>query len=176
MANSEEIRRTLNALTNLKLHSNQSQRPLPPYPGESRPPKLPTTKLPKVHGPSEAERKVELLTRQLEKEFEDKEKKEYYGDCVACSKEVIGDSKACMAMEKLYHSECFVCFSCGRSLREKAFYNVNGRIYCEEDYLVSPLHCSKSSFFVQKFNFDFTRKLSIFLGEKLVKMLWVWTF
>ena len=25
-------------------------------------------------------------------------------------------------------------------------------------------HCSKSSFFVQKFNFDFPRKLSIFLG------------
>ena len=27
-------------------------------------------------------------------------------------------------------------------------------------------HCSKSSFFVQKFNFDFPRKLSIFWGEK----------
>ena len=37
-------------------------------------------------------------------------------------------------------------------------------------------HCSKSSFFVQKFNFDFTRKLSIFWGEKLMKMLWFWTF
>ena len=30
--------------------------------------------------------------------------------------------------------------------------------------------------FVQKFHFDFPRKLSIFLGEKLVKMLWFWTF
>ena len=37
-------------------------------------------------------------------------------------------------------------------------------------------HCSKSSFFVQKFNFDFPRKLSIFLGEKLVKMLRFWAF
>ena len=67
-------------------------------------------------------------------------------------------------------------------------------------------HCSKSSFFVQKFNFDFPRKLLIFFGwktrenvvvldflavdnfdftrkivkkkfgEKLVKMLWFWTF
>jgi len=27
-------------------------------------------------------------------------------------------------------------------------------------------------FFVQKFNFGFPRKLLIFLGEKLVKMLW----
>ena len=61
----------------------------------------------------------------------------FSGDCVACGKEVIGGGKACKAMEKIYHSECFVCYSCGRSLREKAFYNVNGRIYCEEDYLVS---------------------------------------
>ena len=30
--------------------------------------------------------------------------------------------------------------------------------------------------FVQKFNFDFPRKLSIFGCEKLVKMLWFWTF
>ena len=37
-------------------------------------------------------------------------------------------------------------------------------------------HCSKSSFFVQKFNFDFPRKLSIFSGEKLMKMLWFRTF
>ena len=30
--------------------------------------------------------------------------------------------------------------------------------------------------FVQKFNFDFPRKLSISLCEKLAKMLWFWTF
>merc|ERR1712004_939033 len=42
--------------------------------------------------------------------------------------------------------------------------------------LIPYAHCSKSLFFVQKFNFDFPRKLSIFLGEKLVKMLWFWTF
>ena len=46
---------------------------------------------------------------------------------------------------------------------------VNMRIFC-------CTHCSKSSFFVQKFNFDFPRKLSNFGGEKLVKMLWFWTF
>ena len=34
----------------------------------------------------------------------------------------------------------------------------------------------KSSFFVQNFNFDFPRKLAICLAEKLVKMLWFWTF
>ena len=35
---------------------------------------------------------------------------------------------------------------------------------------------SESQIFVQKFNFDFPRKLSIFWGEKHVKMLWIWTF
>ena len=40
----------------------------------------------------------------------------------------------------------------------------------------SSAHCSKSSFFGQKFKFDFPRKLSIFGGEKLVKILWFWTF
>lgn len=41
-------------------------------------------KLPKVSGPSEAEKKLEQLTRELEKEFDEKEKQEYFGNAASC--------------------------------------------------------------------------------------------
>ena len=38
--------------------------------------------------------------------------------------------------------------------------------------IIQKSHCSKSSFFVQKFNFDFPRKwLNFFFGEKLLTTL-----
>jgi len=110
----------------------------PSVPQTENKPKLPyNVKLSKVPGTSAAELKLAQLEQQIEKDMEEQEKQECFGDCVACGKKVIGSGKACKAMDQIYHSACFVCNSCGRSLREKAFYNVNGRIYCEEDYLYS---------------------------------------
>ncbi|ESN93541.1 hypothetical protein HELRODRAFT_88588 [Helobdella robusta] len=37
-------------------------------------------------------------------------------------------------MGKLYHTSCFYCSICNKSLRGKVFYDVKGTIYCEEDY------------------------------------------
>ncbi|XP_076325101.1 LIM domain-containing protein jub-like isoform X3 [Tachypleus tridentatus] len=59
------------------------------------------------------------------------------GLCNACGEKVTGVGQACQAMGNLYHSKCFICSSCSRSLRGKAFYIVHGKIYCEEDYLYS---------------------------------------
>ena len=93
-------------------------------------------KVEKPSGKTEAEIQLDLMTSQLEEELEAEEKAQIIGTCEQCGKDVEGERQACQAMGKLYHTSCFICISCGRSLKEKAFYNVNGKIYCEEDYLV----------------------------------------
>lgn len=110
----------------------------------SRPPPIPSA--PKPHLTSynvtpprpkraiEVEKKYEALMKQIEDELD---KSLHFGLCHTCGNKIQGADQACQAMGNLYHTSCFVCCCCGRVLRGKAFYNVNGKVYCEEDYLYS---------------------------------------
>ena len=50
----------------------------------------------------------------------------------------MGEGSGCTAMDQVYHISCFTCQECGIELQGKPFYALEGKPYCEEDYLVSP--------------------------------------
>ena len=79
-------------MQNIDPHTPPQSRGAPLLPFSVTPPRPP--------GPSEAERKVEALTRELEEEMEKKEQlSEFFGACHACSEKVTGAGQACQVTQ-----------------------------------------------------------------------------
>merc|ERR1719411_2273735 len=58
-----------------------------------------------------------------------------YGPCSKCYDAIVGEGKGCSAMGRLYHITCFTCHQCNCLLQGKPFYALDGKPFCETDYL-----------------------------------------
>ncbi|XP_012530479.1 thyroid receptor-interacting protein 6 isoform X3 [Monomorium pharaonis] len=81
-------------------------------------------------------KEVDVLTDLLVQGMEDNnEDSDIYGICAQCGRKVEGEGTGCSAMDKVFHISCFCCFVCKVNLQGKPFYSLEGKPYCEKDYL-----------------------------------------
>lgn len=77
-----------------------------------------------------------------ESEVDTLEDPDSFGTCVKCGDRVVGENTGCTAMDQIYHIACFTCAQCQINLQGKPFYSLDGKPYCEEDYLNTLEKCS----------------------------------
>lgn len=85
------------------------------------------------HRGQEAE--VDHLTDLLVQSMENSGDPDFFGMCYKCGEKVLGEGSGCTAMDQVYHIRCFTCHVCEKELRGKPFFAMEGKPYCEEDYL-----------------------------------------
>lgn len=84
-------------------------------------------------GGQEAE--VDHLTDLLVQSMESSGDPDFFGMCYKCGDKVLGEGSGCTAMDQVYHIKCFTCHVCMKELRGKPFFAMEGKPYCEDDYL-----------------------------------------
>lgn len=98
-----------------------------------------------ILGPSSSRHKedeVEALTDYLVQSMGSPQDLESYGICYKCKERVVGENSGCTAMDQIYHIACFTCSQCALNLQGKPFYTLEGKPYCEYDYLQTLEKCS----------------------------------
>jgi hypothetical protein len=96
-------------------------------------------KLPIINQESEVDALTDLLVQSMHQSNPDTDN---YGICVKCNKRIVGETSGCTAMDKIYHISCFTCHQCQINLQGKPFYALDGKPYCEDDYLNTLEKCS----------------------------------
>ncbi|CAL8242012.1 unnamed protein product [Merluccius merluccius] len=91
------------------------------------------------------EEELDRLTKKLVYDMNHPPIEEYFGRCARCGDNVLGDGSGCIAMEQVFHVECFTCITCHARLRGKPFYALDKKSYCESCYISTLERCSKCS-------------------------------
>ena len=71
------------------------------------------------------------------------ESSDYFGLCSKCRDRIVGEGSGCTAMGRMYHVACFTCSHCRCLLQGKPFYALDGKPYCQADYLETLEKCCK---------------------------------
>lgn len=62
--------------------------------------------------------------------------------CGACNESINQRQPGCTALNQMFHITCFRCVACDQKLAGASFYAVDGKPYCEKDYVNTLDHCS----------------------------------
>lgn len=95
-------------------------------------------RLPIINQESEVDALTDLLVQSMHQANPESDN---YGTCVKCGC-VVSETSGCTAMENIYHIACFTCHECQINLQGKPFYTLDGKPFCEEDYLNTLEKCS----------------------------------
>jgi len=74
---------------------------------------------------------VDLLMKNLIASKEEN----FQGVCYKCKDRILGSESGLKAMDQLFHAACFNCFSCNNFLKDKHFYAIENKSYCESCYI-----------------------------------------
>uniref|UniRef100_A0AAV2KMP9 LIM zinc-binding domain-containing protein n=1 Tax=Knipowitschia caucasica TaxID=637954 RepID=A0AAV2KMP9_KNICA len=91
------------------------------------------------------EDELDRLTKKLVYDMNNPPVEDYFGRCARCGDNVVGDGSGCIAMEQVFHVECFTCITCHARLRGQPFYALDKKSYCESCYISTLEKCSKCS-------------------------------
>ncbi|XP_069074845.1 lipoma-preferred partner-like isoform X1 [Pleurodeles waltl] len=91
---------------------------------------------------SRSEEELDRLTKKLVHDMNHPPTGEYFGRCSRCGENVVGDGTGCIAMDQVFHEDCFTCISCNCRLRGQPFYAIEKKSYCEACYIVTLEKCS----------------------------------
>ncbi|XP_023688281.1 thyroid receptor-interacting protein 6 isoform X2 [Paramormyrops kingsleyae] len=91
------------------------------------------------------EEELERLTKKLVYDMNHPHTEEYFGRCARCGNNVLGDGSGCVAMEQVFHVDCFTCITCHTRLRGQPFYALDKKSYCESCYISTLERCTKCS-------------------------------